>query len=272
LAHAYQCTGDQSLQDTIAHTWNILTTRFRDSYGGFHRKMSEDFKVIETSKTQNHVMHIFEALLAAGTVGGQAQLLVEARSVGGFVLDKLVRPGDRRLPEIYTMQWQEIPTRADGSGGRLDIGHAFEWAYLAARATELGLPSRFLAYANSFLTYAMALGFDWKSGGVYSPTTDKGVLINQERGWWEQCEAIRALVHFYKRQGRTELNGPLQKMIDSVKISFIDAQYGGWYPRIGPGIDPKTSEKGNIWKVDYHVVGMCMEAIRLTQQSALSAE
>lgn len=265
LAHAYQCTGDQSLQDAISHTWEILTTRFRDPYGGFHGKMTEAFKVTEKTKAQNPVMHIFEALLAAGTVGKQAQLLGEARSVGDFVLGELVRVGDRRLPEVYTVQWQELPTNADGSGGRLDIGHAFEWAYLAAYATELGLPARFLAYANSFLTYAMALGFDWKNGGIYSPATDKGEIVNQEKGWWEQCEAIRALVYFYKQQGRTELGGPLQRMLDFVKASMIDAQYGGWYPRVGPGIDPQTLEKGNLWKVDYHVVGMCMEAIRPTQ-------
>jgi cellobiose epimerase len=265
LAHAYQCTGDSALQEAMLQTWDVVTRRFRDAYGGFHGRMTEDFKIMGNTKSQNPLMHMFEALLAAGTVGGQAQLLQEARNVGNFVFNELVRGGDRRLPELYDMQWQELPVNADGSGGRLDIGHAFEWAYLAAYAAEIGLPVRFLNYANSFLLYGMALGFDWQGGGIYSPATPSGEIINEQKGWWEQCEVIRALTHFYLRHRRNDLNGPLQRTIEFVKASFIDSQYGGWYPRIGPGITPQELEKGNEWKVDYHVVGMCMEAIRLTE-------
>ena len=185
--------------------------------------------------------------------------------MGNFVFNNLVRRGDRRLPELYDMQWQELPVHADGSGGRLDIGHAFEWAYLAAYGAELGLPVRFLNHANSFLLYGMALGFDWQGGGIYSPATPNGEIINQQKGWWEQCEVIRALTHFFLRHRRNDLNGPLQRTLEFVKASFIDSQYGGWYPRTGPGITPQELEKGNEWKVDYHVVGMCMEAIRLTE-------
>jgi mannose/cellobiose epimerase-like protein (N-acyl-D-glucosamine 2-epimerase family) len=159
------------------------------------------------------------------------------------------------------MQWQELPAE---NGGRLDIGHAFEWAYLAARAAELGFPARYQSYANSFLGYGMALGFDWQEGGIYSPANPNGTIIDQEKGWWEQCEIVRAFTHFYLRHQREDCLGPLQKMMNFVKASFIDVQYGGWYPRIGPGITPTSLPKGNEWKVDYHVVGMCMEAIRLT--------
>jgi mannobiose 2-epimerase len=268
LAHAYRCTGNRALQDAMLQTWDVLVRRFRDAYGGFHDRMTEDFRVSGTTKTQNPVMHIFEGLLAAGTVGKQPQLLDEARNVGNFVLNELVRAGDRRLPELYDLQWQEIPTKTDGSGGRINIGHAFEWAYLASYAAELGLPNRFLLYANSFLCNAMGLGFDWQNGGIYSPATSDGVIINREKGWWEQCEAIRALIHFALRRDRKELNGPLQRTLELVKGSFIDPQYGGWYPRIGPGITPTTLQKGGDWKVDYHIVIMCMEAIRLTQAAA----
>ena len=200
LAHAFQCTGNRAFQDAMLQTWSVMTARFRDAYGGFHGRMSEDFKVIENRKSQNPLMHTFEALLAAGTVGGQAQLKTEARTVGNFVFDELVRVRIAVCRNSMTCSGKSYPPTGMASGGRLDIGHAFEWAYLAAYGAELGLPSRFLNYANSFLTYGMALGFDWQNGGLYSPTTPDGVLINQQKGWWEQCESIRALTHFYLRQ------------------------------------------------------------------------
>lgn len=267
LAHAYQCTGDSALRAPMRQTWAVMDERLRDAQGGLHRRMTEDFQVINQAKEQNPLMHSFEALLAAGSVGGEPQMLQAARDVGNFVFDKLLRPGDRRLPELYDAQWQELPDTPD-SGGELDIGHAFEWAYLSSRAAELGLPVRFLNRANSFLLYGMALGFDWKNGGVYSPVTPNGVIANREKGWWEQAEAIRALTHFYLRHKRNDLNGPLQRTLEFVKAAFIDPQYGGWYARLKPDNTPLVWEKGSIWKLDYHIVGMCMEAIRLTSQTA----
>jgi mannobiose 2-epimerase len=261
LAYAYRCLGYSSIRSAMLHTWDIMQYRFRDTHGGYHTHMTRDFKPASESKSQNPLMHLFEALLAAGTVGGEAQLLKEARTVGNFVFNNLVRVQDRRLPETFDLEWNELSASA---GGQLSLGHAFEWAFLASRAAELGFPSRYQNYANSFLNYGMALGFDWENGGIFSPAKPNGTLINQEKGWWEQCEAIRALTHFYLRHNRQDCLGPLQKLLNFAKGAFIDPQYGGWYARIGPGITPTSQQKGSEWKVDYHVVGMCMEAIRLT--------
>jgi mannose/cellobiose epimerase-like protein (N-acyl-D-glucosamine 2-epimerase family) len=260
LAHAYKCTGNRAFQDAMLQAWNVMTGRFRDSAGGFYELMSEDFKPSGTTKTQNPLMHTFEALLAASSVGGQAQLKQEAIPIGDFVFDKLLRPSDRRLPEVYDLTWKELSAN---NGGKLELGHLFEWAYLAAYGAEVGLPARYLNFAESLLMVGMGLGFDWENGGLFSPAAPNGVLINQEKNWWQQCETIRTLLYFYMRRQRSDLGGLVQRTINFVKANFVDQQYGGWYPRIGPGIDPKSLEKGNEWKVDYHVVGMCMEAIRL---------
>lgn len=265
LAHAYQCTGDRALQEAMLQTWDVFTQRFRDEQGGFHWRMTEAFELAEQTKSQNPIMHLFEALLAAGTVGGVAEMREEARTVGDFVLLKLVRAADRRLPEVYDAQWQALPPDASRphAGGRLDIGHAFEWAYLTSYAAEKGLPAHYSSYANSFMLYGVALGFDWQAGGIYSPALPTGQLMTQRKGWWEQCETIRALLHFVVRHQRMDLVEPLQKTVAFVQRSFIDPEYGGWYPGVGPDITPQALEKGNEWKLDYHVVGMCMEAIRL---------
>ncbi|HXF60093.1 MAG TPA: AGE family epimerase/isomerase [Caldilineaceae bacterium] len=270
LAHAYHCTGDQALQEALLHTWDVLTQRFRDQHGGFIWRMTEAFAGAEEMRSQNPVMHLFEALLAAGTAGGVPSLLEETQAVGDFVLSKLVRKTDRRLPEVYNAEWAELSaaqqSTASLSGGRLDIGHAFEWAYLTSYAVEQGLPAEYMSYANSFMLYGLALGFDWQAGGIYSPASPAGQLMTQRKGWWEQCEAIRAMTHFVVRHHRADLLEPLQKTIAFVQTSLIDPVYGGWYSAIEPGVSPEGQEKGNEWKVDYHIVGMCIEAIRLSNQ------
>ena len=170
-------------------------------------------------------------------------------------------------PKSMTWIWQESPPAPAGSrptaGGRIDVGHQFEWAYLTSFAAENGLPDTYRSYANSFMVNGLALGNDWQAGGIYSPAAPTKSLLHRRRGWWEQCEAIRAFLHFIVRHQRDDLIEPLQKTLHFVQTSLIDPEYGGWYGGIGPDGEPETMEKGDEWKLDYHVVGMCMEAIRL---------
>src|SRR4051812_7711186 len=145
LSHAYRCTGNADYREAMFYTWDALSQHFRDQAGGYYWRMSEEFEVAEKGKSQNPTMHLFEALLTAATVGGETQMFDEAQSVGDFVLHKLVRPGDRRLPEFYDVDWRELALDegeqiGTGRGGRLDIGHSFEWAYLTSFAAEMGLP------------------------------------------------------------------------------------------------------------------------------------
>jgi mannose/cellobiose epimerase-like protein (N-acyl-D-glucosamine 2-epimerase family) len=262
LAHAYQCSPDSALREAMLHTWEIFTTRFQDSHSGIAWRMTRAFEPADDTKSQNPVMHLFEALLAASEVEGAESLLAEARRVGDFVLERLVRKADRRLPEVYDLTWRELTE----SPGRLDIGHAFEWAFLTSWAVERGFPAHYLDYGNSFLLYGLAIGLNWERGGIYSPSSPEGVLHNRKQGWWEQCEAIRALAHYAIHRQRDDLRAPLDLMANFARTSFVDAEYGGWYPGLEADGAPITTHKGNEWKVDYHVVGMCVEVMRLLDQ------
>ena len=101
-----------------------------------------------------------------------------------------------------------------------------------------------------------AMGYDADAGGIVSPASPDGMTISREKGWWQQCEATRALLRFAVRGGREDLRRPLRKTVDFIKQSFIDQEYGGGYTGL------TSRNKGNEWKVDYHVVGMCLEAIQ----------
>lgn len=260
LAHAYLCSRDPKYLDALLHTWAVVDEHFRDESGGLYWRMSRTFEPVDTTKSQNPVMHMFEALLTAAQVKGAEQLLPEARGLGDFVLDRLVRPDDRRLPEEYDLGWAELTQPP----GRLDIGHAFEWAYLASWAVECGLPVAYLDYGNSFLHYGLALGMDWAQGGIYSPASPRGILDGARKGWWEQCEALRALAHYATLRNRADLWEPFNKTFDFVRAHYIDPEHGGWYSSVECNGVLARADKGNEWKLDYHVVGMCVEIMRLS--------
>ena len=259
LSHACQTTGNQDFKTAALDTWQVFTKHFRDEHGGFSFRMSRDFQETEPLKSQNPIMHLFEALLAVGDLPDMAEMHQEAEQVAEFILKRLLRSDEKMLPEVYSPDWQELPASQEG---RIDIGHAFEWAYLLSTAVERGLPATYFTQAENFLAYGLRIGYDTDAGGIFSPASPQGEIQSAKKGWWEQCETIRSLMHFAIIHGRDDLWQPLEQTIGFIKSDFVDPEYGGWYTSREPGVNPFDQSKGNEWKLDYHVVGMCMEAIR----------
>ena len=260
LSHAHQITGGNALKEAAMDTWETLKTKFQDAYGGFAFTMTRDFKPLDAFKSQNPIMHLFEALLALSDVEELSAIREDAEQVAAFVFTRLFRTEEGCLPEVYTLDWKELP---ESQTGRIDIGHAFEWAYLLSYSVEKGLPERCLSIAERLLEYGLEVGYDAKHGGIYSPATPDGRITSHRKGWWEQCELTRTLMHFATLRDRADLWPLFHQTIDFIRRDFIDPEYGGWYPFRAPNISPIKQDKGGLWKVDYHAVGMGMEAIRL---------
>jgi len=267
LSHAFRCTGNRDYYEAAWETWEVLSTHFKDQHGGLIPTMTRDFKDRGAIRSQNPIMHLFEALLSLGTLEGMSLVLVEARKTADFVLRRLVRKNDGLLPEHYSQDWTEL---LEDQGGRIDLGHAFEWAYLLSTSVESGLPEAYLSHAANFLEYGLRIGYDAQDGGIYRLASPGGKVLSRDKRWWPQCEAIRSLMHFAILRGSDALWTPLLKTVHFVQEHFVDGQYGGWYTFREPGASPVSqdagTDKGGEWKVDYHVVGMCVEAIRLQKE------
>lgn len=266
LAHALTVTGQARLQEALHRTWEVFATRFRDGHGGYRYIMSRDFRHTDPLRSQNPLMHLFEALLAAGDIAGLETMHQEAVTLADFILHRLVRPEDRVLPEVYDPDWQPLPASREG---RIDIGHAFEWAFLLSSAAERGLSPAYRTAAADFLDCGMRLGFDSDAGGIFSPAAPDGRLVNRRKGWWEQCETVRALLHFAVFHDREDLWAPLRQTLAFIQAEFLDPVHGGWYGSREPGMSPEGQPKGNEVKLDYHVAGMCMEGIHIAEVTAV---
>jgi mannose/cellobiose epimerase-like protein (N-acyl-D-glucosamine 2-epimerase family) len=100
-----------------------------------------------------------------------------------------------------------------------------------------------------------------------------GTYTFPRKGWWEQCEAIRALLHFGVVRGNAKAWEPLKRVITFVRNHFVDEEHGGWFmsPPVAAGEHQPSFDKGSEWKVDYHVVGVCVEAIRIAEHTVFLA-
>lgn len=261
LAHAAQTLEDSALRDRALATRELMFTHFTDAHGGILPRLNRELTAPTADpRSQNPIMHLFEAHLALLERGAASpQVAAGAQELARFVHHRLGDARSGRLPEMYDADWRELPRER---GGRVDLGHAAEWAFLLSRAVELGLPADWLGVGERLLARALEIG-EAPGGGLQSNEAPEGGLLPGEMGNWQQCELIRALIHYAVRRGRDDLWPRVEKHLAFVQERFLDEEFGGWYftPK-QDGRPPTHSDKGSIWKLDYHVVGMCEEAVR----------
>lgn len=257
LANAAVCTGDHRYAAAAEGVWRWVAEHLSDGAGGLVQRVDRDARtVLDEVRSQNPVMHMFEALMWLAMVPGMGHMASAAQGIGDFVTGRLMR-ADGALPETYDQAWRALP---DSAGGWINIGHLFEWAFLLSRAAELGLPGRYVESAKALLEFGLAHGMD-EDGGVRTshPVGEGTADRSRPRGWWEQCEATRALAHHVAVRGRDDLVDPLRRNTGFWRAHFVDPDVGGWYPHE----DARDADKGNEWKIDYHAVAMCWEVVRL---------
>jgi cellobiose epimerase len=206
-------------------------------------------------------MHLFEALLALYQASGSREALDGAESIGKFVAYRLLEglpDGTARIPELYDEQWRPLP---GASGGRFDIGHQFEWAFLFSAATEAGLNTIYAGVADRLLNYALANGYDVKDRGVITSISPEG-KFNHQRGYWQQAEALRALIHHAAIHGRCDLWGRITELTELIHTERLDKQNGGWYNLTLSECRQQQSCRDQQ-PDGYHMTALHQEAIRI---------
>lgn len=266
LSHAYRATGDERFRSAARETWEVVRTRLRDAHGGYVWHTTRDFAHPTDQRSQNPMMHLFESLLALYDVSGEKAVFDGAGELLGFLFGRLYQPSGGYLPEAYDPDWRPLP---DQEGGLIDVGHQFEWAYLLSEAVQRGLPPAHLATGRQLLETGMRLGYDDAAGGIVGSVTYDGTPRTRVKGWWQQCELLRALMRYAARHEQPELWEPFTQSLEFAKRYLMDFEFGGWYESFDPTRPDHTpTHKGSIWKAGYHVTGMHVEALRLVGRLA----
>ena len=83
------------------------------------------------------------------------------------------------LPEWYTPDWQPVRT---GAQAVIEVGHAFEWAFLLSEAQAVGLDEALLPEGRALLAYGMQHGYDAVEGGTFSQVGLDGTRRAERKG------------------------------------------------------------------------------------------
>ena len=261
LAEVYRVGGDVRYRDAAQQAWHDIELRFTDPQGGLYKECERDFRPLPGSRTQNPVMHMFEALLALRAASGDSQAEAGARRLGAFVTNKLLQglpDGGAFIPEWYDEAWTPLPTQQ--AGGYIDLGHQFEWSHLLTAGAAVS--PVFAQVADRLMIYALSTGYDDVDGGCRTRAYPDGQKTDARKGWWQQAECLHAMMVTAQASGRNDLWRRYEQTQALIKTELVDAEQGGW--RAADAFPCGAGRCHDAQPDPYHMVRLHQAALKIT--------
>ena len=260
LAELHRVGGEARHRDAALKAWSDIAAGFVDATGGLVDECGRDFRPMPGGRTQNPVMHMFEALLALREATGDKGAEAGARRLGDFVAYKLLQgqaDGGARIPEWYDEAWQPLPTK--DAGGYIDLGHQFEWSHLLT--TGAAVSPVYAQVSERVLAYALSAGYDDIDGGCGRRAFPDAAKVDASKGWWQQAECLHALLVAAQASGRNDLWRRCEQTQGLIKDQLVDAEHGGW--READALPCKSGGCQDEQPDPYHMVRLHQAALRL---------
>ena len=205
-------------------------------------------------KSMNTHIHLLEAYGALYQVWPEPRLKTRLNELFELVRDKItVEPG--ALNQFFTLDWRPIP--AEDS-----YGHDIETAYLLIEAAHvLGRDNdpKTKRVARMLVDHTLDVAFDQELGGIADSGGVFGGIVNSDKVWWSQAEALNALLLMHETYGTGPGADPrywlaFLKQWNFIRQYQIDPINGGWFSSVkADGTPPPpTQVKSDRWTESYH--------------------
>ncbi|MCX7798092.1 MAG: AGE family epimerase/isomerase [Melioribacter sp.] len=285
LSALYDITKDNKILEAAKSAFYWLNSHAYDSeYKGYFQFLTREgvpfdknspYKTKATDsievgyKDQNSSIHLLEAFTELYHVWKDETLYNHLYELLKLIRDVITTPKGY-LQLFFERDWKPVsfrnaPEEIRKANYKLDhvsFGHDYETAYLMLEASyALGIKNdvKTLKIAKKMLDHAIENGWDTINGGFfdegyYFDENGKCEIIKDTKTWWQQAEAINALLLFYKIFPKEKKYYKLfLKQWDYIKKYIIDHEHGDWFwGSLEKEPYYKTKPKGTIWKATYH--------------------
>lgn len=269
LTEYFLATGQRAALDQAFELFYLMESYCRDrEHDGYFETFERDWTLAadqrlsevdrDEKKSMNAHLHLLEAYATLAAATGNAAVKERLRAVIELFLTRIIHPGGTHLQMFFDERWQ---CQSD----HISFGHDIEASWLlceaAATLADADLSTRVNAAALKIARAVYENGLDADGGLLYE--ADATGIIDHDKHWWTQTEAVVGFVNAYEVSGdQTYLEAAL-RVWQFIDQHLIDKQHGEWFwktDRCGaPALNlPKVSQ----WKCPYHNGRMCFEISR----------
>ncbi|MDX1676123.1 MAG: AGE family epimerase/isomerase [Longimicrobiales bacterium] len=265
LAEHHRATGAASSLQAALALFEQVERRARDpEHGGYREAFARDWTPLDdarlgegdldVAKSENTHLHVLEAYTTLLRAAPGPEVEAALRSLVELFLDRIIDPAGHVLP-FFDRDWT-VRSRA------VSFGHDIETAWLLADATDalgdaaLGTRSRDAALLLT--DTVLREGLDREHGGVFYEVRDG--MVDREKEWWTQAEAVVGFLHAYQDTARPELLAAALDTWAFLRTHLVDREAGEWRRRVDRDGTPQPGhETVGPWKGPYHNTRACLE-------------
>ena len=268
LAALHRATGNKEALELAIEIHKLLEEHaFDPAYGGYLEAYTADWKLMDDlrlsskepneKKTMNTHLHILEPYTELyrswKDEGLRNQIIGLIRVFIDHILNKENYHFNLFFEEDWTVKSEEI-----------SYGHDIEGSWLLFEAAEvLGDEALIQEVGDVAVKMAEAtLNEAIQNDGGLVYEGDPNGIIDTDRHWWPQAEAVIGFYNAYQISGDKKYLDAAINSWNYIEKYIVDKKFGEWFWLADKNGNPKRSEhKVGPWKCPYHNSRTCFEII-----------
>jgi cellobiose epimerase len=269
LTEFYRATGEAKALAEARTIFDLLESRTRDEVNeGYLETFERDWTLAhdqrlsdvdqDEKKSMNTHLHVLEAYATLARATNDGGVKERLRAMILLFLKHIIHPKQFHLQMFFDEMWT---SKSD----HISFGHDIEGSWLLCEAAEVLADAEVLNQVRS-ISVKMAQsvydrGLDTDGSLLYE--ADPNGIINDEKHWWTQTEAVVGFVNAYELSGQEHFLVAALRVWEFISRNIVDRRNGEWFWKTSrAGVPDLEMPKLSQWKCPYHNGRMCFEIKR----------
>jgi len=268
LAEYHRATSDE---DAFGKAIQIYEAIESASYDALHRGYFETYERdwtlareqrlsqvdMDEKKSMNTHLHLLEAYANLLRCWDNPGLRGRLKELIQVFLEHIIDRETRHFRMFFDEEWH---SKSD----HVSFGHDIEGTWLLCEAADiLGDEPILQTVRQEAVRMAQAVldeAVDSDGGLLYEG--DSSGMIDTDKHWWPQAEAVVAFLNAYQLSGREHFYLAAGRSWEFIEKYIVDREHGEWFWKVSrEGIPSQEKFKVDPWKCPYHNSRACFEVM-----------
>jgi len=268
LAEYHLATGNQdSLRRALRLYEVIESTSYDALHNGYLETFERDWTLardqrlsdvdMDEKKSMNTHLHLVEAYANLLRAWDSSALCGRLEELIRIFLEHIIDPKTSHFRMFFDEEWH---SRTD----HVSFGHDIEGSWLLCEAAEiLGNQPVLKQVQDNAVRMAQTVhdeAVDSDGGLLYE--ANSGGIVDTDKHWWPQAEAMVGFLNAYQLSGREFFLEAALRSWDFIEKHIVDHKNGEWFWKVSrDGIPSRDKVKVDMWKCPYHNSRACFETM-----------
>jgi len=269
LSEYFLATGESAALERAQTLFDLIENHSCDmANGGYIETCNRDWRAAEDvrlsdkdmneKKSMNNHLHVLEGYTNLCRAWPDPRLADRLRSLIDLFERHILDRNTCHFGHFFNERWEK---RSD----TYTFGHDIEGSWLLCEAADiLGRPEVIQRIGRLAVDIAQAVyeqGLDSDGGLFYEGKAGRVIDTNKE--WWPQAEAVVGFLNAYQLSSREHFFEAALRCWEFIERAIVDHTHGEWFWRVDQNRMPDCNEpKVSEWKGPYHNTRACLETIR----------